>query len=306
MSENWSDVISIRDFTRGEVDEVLEQAFRMEQEDCSHRLDGRVLALVFFEPSTRTRLSFASAMMKLGGNVLEFGDPDHTSLSKGETLSDTIRIVSGYCDIMAIRHPWEGAARLASEVSSVPVINAGDGSNQHPTQTFLDLFTMRKLHKGLDGLTVGYLGDLKYSRTVHSLAVAMCNYECRQHFIAPETLQAPDHLLAELDECGAPYGEHADPGEVLPDLDILYCTRIQEERFPESMEYEKVKGIYRTDLQLLENAGVKDTFRVMHPLPRVDELSTDVDDSRYAAYFEQAKNGLPVRQALLSALLGEL
>jgi len=306
MSGEWSDVISIRDFTREEVDEVLEHSFRMEDEGSSHRLDGRVLALVFFEPSTRTRMSFASAMMKLGGNVLEFGDPDQTSLSKGETLSDTLRVVSGYCDIMAIRHPWEGAARLASEVSDVPVINAGDGSNQHPTQTFLDLFTMRKLHGRLDGLTVGYLGDLKYSRTVHSLAVAMCNYECTQHFIAPESLEAPDHLLGELDDCGAPYAQHDDPAEVLPELDILYCTRIQEERFPESMEYEKVKGVYRTDRELLENAGVKKSFRVMHPLPRVDELSTDVDDTRYAAYFEQAENGLPVRQALLSALLGEL
>ncbi len=306
MNSQRSDVISIRDFTREQVDEVLEQSFRMERESDSRRLEGKVLGLMFFEPSTRTRLSFASAMMKLGGQVLEFGDPEQTSLTKGETLSDTIRVVSGYCDIMAIRHPWEGTARLASDVSRVPVINAGDGSNQHPTQTFLDLFTMRRLHGELDGLTVGYLGDLKYSRTVHSLAVAMCNYDCMQHFVAPDSLRAPEHLRAELDECGAAYEEHRDPAEVLPELDIMYCTRIQEERFPESMEYEKVKGVYRTDLDMLEEAGVKDSFRVMHPLPRVDELSTDVDDSQYAAYFEQARNGLPGRQALFGAPRGEI
>ena len=299
-------VISVRDFERGEILEVLDRAARMEAEDHFGLMEGHVLGLLFLEPSTRTKLSFASAMMKLGGKVLDFGDPERSSLKKGESLADTVRIVAGYCDIMTIRHPWEGAARLAAEIAGVPVINGGDGANQHPTQTFLDLYTIQKVAGGLNDLNVGYLGDLKYSRTVHSLAVALDHFDCKQYFISPESLSIPRQLLDELDERQVEYEEHERPDAVLSELDILYCTRIQEERFADRVEYEKVKGIYRTNRALLERCGVKDSLRIMHPLPRVDELSPDLDDTRYAVYFQQARNGVPVRQALVAMLLGKV
>jgi aspartate carbamoyltransferase catalytic subunit len=242
-------------------------------------------------------------MMRLGGSVLDFGDVEHSSFKKGETLSDTIRIVAGYCDVIAMRHPWEGAARMAAEIAGVPVINGGDGANQHPTQTFLDLYTIRKVKGQLDGLTVGFLGDLKYGRTVHSLATALGRFDCRQVFVAPPSLAVPGDLLLELDEQGAAYEQADDIRAVLPELDILYSTRIQQERFPDIIEYERVKGAFRLDRALLEDAGVKDSLRIMHPLPRVDELSPDLDDTPYAVYFEQARNGVPVRQALLAMVL---
>lgn len=305
MGQPGQSVVSIRDFDRSEILGVLEVTARMEAEDHFGLLEGNLLGLMFFEPSTRTKLSFASAMMKLGGQVLDFGDPEHSSLKKGESLSDTVRIVAGYCDIIAIRHPWEGAARLTAQVTGVPVINGGDGANQHPTQTFLDLYTIQKVSGGIDDLNVGYLGDLKYSRTVHSLAVALSHFDCRQFFISPESLRVPRQLLEELEERDVEYQEHEDPETVLSELDVLYCTRIQEERFADRVEYEKVKGVYRTDRALLERCGVKDSLRIMHPLPRVDELAADVDETPYAVYFEQARNGLPVRQALLAMLLGK-
>jgi len=295
----------MRDFDREQIARILQIARQMEEEDHFGLLRGKVLGIIFFEPSTRTRLSFSSAMMKLGGQVLDFGVPEQSSFKKGENLLDTVRIVGGYCDIIVIRHSWEGAARLSAQIAGVPVINAGDGANQHPTQTFLDLYTIQKVHGRLDDLNVGYLGDLKYSRTVHSLAGALAHFECRQYFISPESLRAPPHVLGELAERGVEYGEFQNAAEVLPRLDILYCTRIQEERFADRVEYEKVKGIYRTDRALLKRCGVKDSLRVMHPLPRVDELSPDLDDTPYAAYFEQARNGVPVRQALLAMLLGK-
>jgi aspartate carbamoyltransferase catalytic subunit len=260
---------------------------------------------MFLEPSTRTRLSFAAAMLKLGGQVLDFGDPEHSSFKKGESLSDAIRIVAGYCDVIALRHPWEGAARLAAQISGRPTINAGDGANQHPTQTFLDLYTIRKVRGAIDGLTVGFVGDLKYGRTVHSLVTALARFECRQVFVAPPTLDMPQDLLHELDRAGVRYEESQDLRARLPELDILYCTRIQQERFADIVEYERVKGAYRINRALLEEAGVKPALRIMHPLPRVDELSPDLDDTPYAVYFEQARNGVPVRQALLAMVLGK-
>jgi len=298
-------VISIRDFDRDEILRVLSVAAEMESEDHFGLLAGKVLGIMFLEPSTRTRLSFASAMMRLGGQVLDFGDPEQSSFKKGESFSDAVRIVAGYCDVIALRHSAEGAARLAAEIAGVPVINGGDGANQHPTQTFLDLYTIRKVHGTIDGLTVGFVGDLKYGRTVHSLVTALSRFECRQVFISPPALRVPPGLIAELEAAGVGYEQSADLAGVLPELDILYCTRIQQERFADSMEYERVKGTYRITRRLLAESGARESLRIMHPLPRVDELSPDLDSTPHAVYFEQARNGVPVRQALLAMALGK-
>jgi len=298
-------VTSIRDFDRDGIMLVLSCAARMEAEDRYGLLSGKVLGTMFLEPSTRTRLSFAAAMMKLGGQVLDFGVSEQSSFKKGESLSDAIRIVAGYCDVIALRHPWEGAARLAAEIAGRPVINAGDGANQHPTQTFLDLYTVQKVKGKIDGLTVGFVGDLKYGRTVHSLVTALARFDCRQLFVSPPTLAVPRDLLQELDRAGVEYEQSQDLRKVLPSLDILYCTRIQQERFADIVEYERVKGAYRVNRALLAEAGAKEALRIMHPLPRVDELSPDLDDTPHAVYFEQARNGVPVRQALLAMVLGK-
>ena len=298
-------IISIRDFDREEILNVLSVAARMEAEDHFGLLRAKVLGIMFLEPSTRTRLSFASAMMKLGGQVMDFGDPEQSSFKKGESLGDAVRIVAGYCDVIVLRHPWEGAARLAAEIAGRPIINAGDGANQHPTQTFLDLYTIQKVSGTIDGLTVGFVGDLKYGRTVHSLVTALARFDCRQVFVSPPSLGAPDGLLRELRESGVEYEQAEGLEGVLPQLDILYCTRIQQERFADVVEYERVKGVYTVNLSLLDRCGVKEALRIMHPLPRVDELSTDLDDTPYAVYFEQARNGVPIRQAVLAMVLGK-
>jgi aspartate carbamoyltransferase catalytic subunit len=305
MPERMGSVVSIRDFGRDEILRVLSVAATMEAEDHFGLLAGRVLSTMFLEPSTRTRMSFTSAMLKLGGQVMDLGDPSLSSFKKGESLSDAIRIVAGYCDVIALRHPWEGAARLASQIAGVPVINAGDGANQHPTQTFLDLYTIQKVCGRIDGLTVGFVGDLKYGRTVHSLVSALSRFDCRQVFVSPPNLSVPADLLRELKESGTASSSSSELRDVLPELDIVYCTRIQQERFPDIIEYERVKGAYRIDRALLEQGGVKDSMRIMHPLPRVDELAPDVDETPYAVYFEQARNGIPVRQALLAMVLGK-
>jgi aspartate carbamoyltransferase catalytic subunit len=305
MPGRFTSVISIRDFGRDEILEVLAAAARMEAEDHYGLLAGQVLGTMFLEPSTRTRLSFASAMFRLGGQVLDFGDREHSSFKKGESLSDAVRIVAGYCDVIALRHPDEGAARLAARIAGVPVINGGDGANQHPTQTFLDLYTIQKVRGRIDGLTVGFAGDLKYGRTVHSLATALSRFDCRQVFLSPPGLAAPPDLLAELDEAGVQYEQSEDLRGRLAELDILYVTRIQQERFPDIVEYERVKGAYRISRALLEEAGARESLRIMHPLPRVDELSSDLDATPHAVYFEQARNGVPVRQALLAMVLGK-
>lgn len=306
MLKSGDSVISIRDFDRESILHVLSVAARLESEDHLNLLRGKLLATMFLEPSTRTRLSFASAMMRLGGRVLDFGEAEHSSFKKGESLSDALRVVAGYCDVIALRHPWEGAARLASRIAGVPVVNAGDGANQHPTQTFLDLYTIQKVWGSIEGLTVGFVGDLKYGRTVHSLVTALMRFDCRQVFVSPPTLAVPSGLLRELDAADIEYRESEDLAGTLPDLDILYCTRIQRERFADSLEYERVKGAYRIDLDLLKKAGAKDTLRILHPLPRVGELSPELDDTPYAVYFEQARNGVPIRQALLALVLGKV
>jgi len=298
-------VVSIRDFDRGDILRVLSVAQQMATGDHFGLLSGRVLSTIFLEPSTRTKQSFATAMYRLGGQVLDFGQPEHSSFKKGETLTDTLRIVAGYCDVIALRHPLDGAARMAADVSGVPVINAGDGTNQHPSQTFLDLYTIQSVHGRLDGLTVGFLGDLKYGRTVHSLVSALEHFDCRQVFVAPAGLEAPAELISGLDAADVTYECTQDLRGVLPTLDILYCTRIQEERFADRVEYERARGAYRVDRALLDECGVPETLRIMHPLPRRDELSSDLDDTPYAVYFQQARNGVPIREALLALVLGK-
>lgn len=299
------DIISIRDFSREELLFVLKTASEIEKqkEDYTDRLKGNVLASIFFEPSTRTRLSFETAMHQLGGSVIGFADSKVTSAVKGESFIDTIKIIEGYSDVIVIRHPQEGSARLAADVSEKPVINAGDGSNQHPTQTLLDLYTIQKSMKRLTGLKIGFLGDLKYGRTVHSLALALAKFQTKMYFIAPEALQMPHDHLEELRQFDCECLELERPEPKLHELDILYVTRIQKERFPDPFEYERLKGIYRVDDEMLKfNPDIK----IMHALPRVDEITYSVDKYPGAIYFEQAKNGVPIRKALLCLVLGEI
>ena len=266
----------------------------------SKALDGKILATCFFEPSTRTKLSFESAMQRLGGTCIGFADPKSTSTYKGETLADAVRIISAYSDVMVLRHPQEGAAVLASEISGVPVINGGDGAGQHPTQTLLDLFTINDECGKIKNLRVGLLGDLRYGRTVHSLAEALSRFDNDLHFISPDTLKMPDNVTAELK---GSWKEHTRLDSVLKNLDVLYVTRIQRERFPDQEDYENVADAYQIDLNTLRNA--KSSLKILHPLPRVDEINPEVDDTRHAVYFKQAFNGVPVRMAILEALIGK-
>ena len=256
--------------------------------------------MLFFEPSTRTRLSFSTAVQNLGGHDIGFSESSSTSTSKGESFIDTVRVVEKYCDLLVIRHPLSGAARLAAEVSQRPIINAGDGSNQHPTQTLLDLFTIREAFGKIDGLKIGFSGDLRYGRTVHSLAHALTHFDVEQYFISPEELAFPEDLKKDI-VAKSPVKESSSLEEFLPELDVLYCTRIQKERFPDMAEYEKVKDAYVVTKSMLSRAHPK--FKIMHPLPRVNEIAYDVDATPHALYFEQLANGLPVREALLNMLL---
>jgi len=302
MSFTGRSVLSIRDFSRADILHVLKTAKRFDSPQRTTLLKDRVMATLFYEPSTRTRMSFESAMHQLGGRVLSFGSKEATSVAKGETLKDTIRVVERYCDCIVLRHHLEGAARLASELASIPVINAGDGANQHPTQTFLDLYTIQKAAGRIDGLSIGMLGDLKYGRTVHSLASALAHFRSELHFISPESLKMPEEILQELQGAGIEHHAGDDLASVLPGLDILYVTRIQKERFPDPIEYGRVAGAYRIDRSQLE--GAKKGLRIMHPLPRVDEIAEELDDTEHAVYFEQLANGIPVRKALLSLVMG--
>ncbi|HWG92031.1 MAG TPA: aspartate carbamoyltransferase [Candidatus Thermoplasmatota archaeon] len=296
----------INDLSVQEINHVLDVAERMVPSAFGGKpLDvarGKVLSTLFFEPSTRTRLSFESAMARLGGTTLTVSEASNTSAVKGETLADTIRMVAAYSDAIVLRHPREGAARLAARYSRVPVINAGDGAGQHPTQTLLDLFTIRKEKGNIGNNTVALVGDLKYGRTVHSLATALARFGAEMRFIAPESLQMPKDILSTLDEMGAKYRVVRDIEEVIADVDVLYMTRIQKERFPDLEEYKRVQGIYRVDRELLNKA--KKGLIVLHPLPRVGEIDPDVDALPHAKYFEQAANGVPVRMALLALTLG--
>ena len=295
-------LITATQLSRDDIEAVLDRARAVDDDPAAYanRHAGQVLALCFFEPSTRTRMSFDSAAKRLGMRTIDMGDVDSSSVSKGESLSDTVRVIEGYADALVLRHPSEGASTLAAENVSIPVINAGDGAGQHPSQTLLDLYTIRENH-GLDDLTVGIMGDLKYGRTVHSLAAALTNFDVNQHFISPESLRLPRSVRFDLHETGAQIREHEDLENVIDKLDVLYVTRIQKERFPDENEYHRVAGEYQIDADLLAEAPSDIT--VMHPLPRVDEIAPDVDETAHAQYFEQAHNGIPVRMALLDTLL---
>ncbi|MFB6118947.1 aspartate carbamoyltransferase [Halosegnis sp.] len=295
-------LIGAKQLSRADIETVLDRAAEMDADpdEYGDALPGTLLGLCFFEPSTRTKMSFDAAVKRLGGDSVDMGTVESSSVKKGESLADTMRVIAGYTDGIVLRHPSEGAAKLAAEFVDVPVINAGDGAGQHPTQTLLDLYTIRE-NAGLDDLTVGIMGDLKYGRTVHSLAAALTNFNARMHFVSPESLRLPRNVRFDLHESGAVVKEHTDLGAVLDQLDVLYVTRIQRERFPDENEYRAVAGEYRIDADTLARAP--DDLTVMHPLPRVDEIAPDVDETDHAHYFEQAHNGVPVRMALLDSML---
>ena len=298
-------LIDILDFTTEEIDELISVACDIidNPQKYSEACRGKILGTLFFEPSTRTRLSFTSAMMSLGGNVLGFSSANNSSVSKGETLADTIRMVSAYSDIIAMRHPKEGAPIVAESVSRVPIINAGDGGHFHPTQTLADLLTIKRCLGRFDNLTVGLCGDLKYGRTVHSLISAMARYEnVKFVFISPEELRVPDYVIEELGN-KAEYVETASLEDAIPELDVLYMTRIQAERFASAEEYERLKDSYELTREKLIDA--KEKMAVMHPLPRVTEINVDVDEDERCAYFDQAMYGRYIRMALILKLLSD-
>ena len=300
-------LIDITDFSVDEVTDILDLADKMIANPADYRdsLRGRILATLFFEPSTRTRLSFESAMLSLGGSVLGFSSADSTSTSKGETLSDTIRVVSGYSDIIAMRHPKEGAPMAASMTAGVPIINAGDGGHNHPTQTLTDLLTIRRAKGRLNNMVVGLCGDLKFGRTVHSLIGAMSRYEGITFvLISPPELKVPAYITRELSDKGIPFMEVETMEEVMEQLDVLYMTRVQKERFFNEADYIRLKDTYILDPEKMRTA--KSDMIVMHPLPRVNEISTKLDSDPRAAYFTQARNGRFVRMALIKTLLEDM
>ncbi len=294
-------IISILDFSREQIDALLEKARKIDKHiEIERSLEGKQVALLFFEPSTRTRMSFASAVSRLGGTTICVDSVEGSSIIKGETLADTVRVVSGYVDAIVLRHPKEGAARLASEFATVPVINAGDGAGQHPSQTLLDLYTIRQ-SMPLEGINVGLIGDLRYGRTAHSLAQALSHYHVNLFTIAPNGLELPETIQLELRDMGTDICECAEVQDVIRDLDVLYVTRLQRERFPDSATYVNVQQSYKVTPQLL--SGVKDHLIVLHPLPRAGEIDPAVDSLPYARYFEQARNGIPVRMAMLREVM---
>lgn len=295
-------LVSITDYSKEEIIQILDLAETFEKEPRRETLKGKVIASLFFEPSTRTRLSFESAAQQLGATVVGFSSSATTSVQKGETLNDTILTVSNYSDLIVMRHPVDGAARYASEVAPVPVINAGDGANQHPTQCLLDLYSIRKTQGTLDNLDVTFIGDLKYGRTVHSLAIALSHFNTHFHLVSPTELKLPSAVKQHIKAAHLQYEQYTDMSEVIPKSDILYMTRIQRERFPDPLEYERVKNSYNLHDSMLANG--KPNLRILHPLPRVNEISTDVDANPMAYYFQQARNGIYVRQALMAAILG--
>ena len=295
-------LISIYDYTPEEICHILDIAEDFEKNRLQNLLNGRVIASLFFEASTRTRLSFETAIQLLGGSVIGFSSTAGTSLQKGESLKDTIMMVASYADLIVMRNPVDGSARYASEVSKVPIINAGDGANQHPTQCLLDLYSIRKTQGTLENLEITMVGDLKYGRTVHSLVQAMCNFKAKFNFVSPVELRMPETVIQYIKNAGLEYHEYTSLEEVIPHSDIIYMTRVQRERFPDQIEYERVKDSCILTASMLK--GCKDNMRILHPLPRVNEITTDVDKTPYAYYFQQAQNGVYVRQALIAAILG--
>lgn len=295
-------LVSITDFSKEEIFRILDLAADFEKDPNQNLLNNKVIATLFFEPSTRTRLSFESAISRLGGKYIGFTDASSSSVSKGESLKDTIMTVANYSDLIIMRHPIEGSARWASEVSKVPIVNAGDGANQHPTQTLLDLYSIRKTQGTLDNLNICFVGDLKYGRTVHSLLQAMAMFNTTYNFVSPKELRIPDEYKLFLDRKGLKYFEHRELDEVLKHADIIYMTRIQRERFSDPMEYEKTKNSYVLKNNMLDQT--KDNMKVLHPLPRVNEIHTNVDENEKAYYFTQALNGVYTRQAIITHILG--
>lgn len=297
-------IISINDLKKDEIEKIFEITTQLKKNPKPNLMKGKLMANCFFEPSTRTRLSFEAAMLKLGGQVTSFVDPKSGSMTKGESLNDTIKVISQYVDLIVLRHPLEGAARFASEISSVPIINAGDGSNQHPTQTLLDLYSIYETQNKLSGLHVAFFGDLKYGRTIHSFASIAHHYNFRLYLVSPEGLEMPQDIIKQLRHNGVKFSIHKNIEEVLPKLDILYVTRIQKER----IKKELLDDLNQTELTINKAMlqDVKKNLKILHPLPRVNEINTDIDDTKFAYYFEQAKNGLYVRQALLNYVLGNL
>lgn len=300
---NSNNLVSITDISKEEILYLLEQARYFEEHPNHKILDGKVVATLFFEPSTRTRLSFETAVNRLGGRVIGFSDASTTSSSKGETLKDTIKMVSNYVDLIIMRHYLEGAARYATEVTDTPIINAGDGANQHPSQTMLDLYSIYKTQGRLENLTITMVGDLKYGRTVHSLLMAMRYFNPTFRFVACEELQMPKEYKEFCDKNGIKYSEHTEfSPDVINSSDIIYMTRVQRERFTDIMEYERVKDLYTLRNSMLDDS--RDNLRILHPLPRVNEIAYDVDDNPKAYYFQQAQNGLYARQAIICKALG--
>jgi len=299
------DIASIEDFSQEEINYILRIAKTMEPliQKGSEMLKGKILATLFFEPSTRTRLSFESAMLNLGGSIIGFGDAETSSVKKGENLADTVRTVENYSDIIALRHPLEGAARLAAEFAKVPIINAGSGAEEHPTQALVDLYTIQKEKGSIDGLKIALVGDLRYGRTVHSLAYALSLYNIELYLVSPESLRMRREVLRVIQNKISVI-ESQNLEKIIPQIDVLYVTRIQKERFPDQAEYAKVKGIYRVDMKSLANA--KKDMIILHPLPRVDEIPPEVDATPQARYFQQVGNGVVVRMALLSLVLGAI
>ena len=296
-------LVSVANLPKEKILNLIRMGQEFEKRPNRKLLDGRIVAPLFFDPSTRTRLSFETAANRLGAKVIGFTDPKVTSSTKGETLKDTIMMVSNYADVIVMRHYLEGAAKYASEVSPVPVVNAGDGANQHPSQTLLDLYSINKTQGKLDDLHILLVGDLKYGRTVHSLIMAMRHFNPTFHFIAPEELSMPEELKAYCREQGIKFEEQTEFNEeVIAKADIIYMTRVQRERFTDLMEYERVKDVYILRAAMLRNA--KPNMKILHPLPRVNEIAYDVDDDPHAYYFEQARNGLYAREAIICDVLG--
>lgn len=305
MKFKGRDIISIKDFTREEIDYILKMAAAMEPiaQSGSDMLQRKILATLFYEPSTRTRLSFEAAMHKLGGSTIGFAQAEITSVKKGENLADTVRVVESYVDVIVLRHPLEGAARLAAEFAAVPIINGGSGAEEHPTQALLDLYTIVKEKGRIDALNIALMGDLRYGRTVHSLAYALSLYNVRLHLVSPESLRMRKEVL-EVIKKRIEVTQPTAIEKILPELDILYVTRIQKERFPDLAEYAKVKGVYKIDLETLKTA--KKDMTILHPLPRVGEIAAEVDETPHARYFQQVWNGVVTRMALLGLVLGEI
>ncbi|HKM93892.1 MAG TPA: aspartate carbamoyltransferase [Prolixibacteraceae bacterium] len=295
-------LISITDFSKDKYLRIMELAAEFEQNPNQKLLHNKVVASLFFEPSTRTRLSFETAISRMGGQIIGFSDSSSSSVTKGETLHDTIRMVSNYADLIVMRHPLEGSARYASQISNVPVINAGDGANQHPSQTLLDMYSIMKTQGRLDNINIFLVGDLKYGRTVHSLIQALSVFENPIfNFIAPPELAMPIEYKKFLDDLGIRYFEHTEFTDIISEADIIYMTRVQKERFTDPIEYEKVKNVYILKNKMLANT--KSTMKILHPLPRINEIHTDVDSNPKAYYFEQALNGVFTRQAIISHIM---